>query len=97
MALLANIIVAFVPVLVFLAVLVMMDSFKLARPSAIATAMGWGVVAAVLSGISQFWMTGTLSESAFHRVAAPAIEENRLEYGTATPENGVVNLTQTLR
>ena len=75
MALLANIIVAFVPVLVFLAVLVMMDSFKLARPSAIATAMGWGVVAAVLSGISQFWMTGTLSESAFHRVAAPAIEE----------------------
>ena len=75
MALLANIIVAFVPVLVFLAVLVMMDSFKLARPSAIATAMGWGVVAAVLSGISQFWMTGTLSESAFHRVVAPAIEE----------------------
>ena len=75
MALLANIIVAFVPVLVFLAVLVMMDSFKLARPSAIATAMGWGVVAAVLSGVSQFWMTGTLSESAFHRVVAPAIEE----------------------
>ena len=58
MALLANIIVAFVPVLVFLAVLVVMDSFKLARPSAIATALGWGVVAAVLSGVSQFSMTG---------------------------------------
>ena len=40
MALLANIIVAFVPVLVFLTVLVVMDSFKLARPSAIATALG---------------------------------------------------------
>jgi RsiW-degrading membrane proteinase PrsW (M82 family) len=75
MALLANIIVAFVPVLVFLAVLVVMDSFKLARPSAIATALGWGVVAAVLSGVSQFSMTGTLSDSAFHRVVAPAIEE----------------------
>ncbi|HKH73216.1 MAG TPA: PrsW family glutamic-type intramembrane protease [Vicinamibacterales bacterium] len=75
MALLANIIVAFVPVLVFLAVLVVMDSFKLARPSAIAAALGWGVVAAVLSGVAQLWMTGALSGSVFHRVVAPAIEE----------------------
>ena len=75
MALLANIIVAFVPVLVFLGVLVLMDSFKLARPSAIVTALGWGVVAAILSGLAQLAMTGTLSEGAFHRVIAPAIEE----------------------
>jgi len=75
MALLANIIVAFVPVLVFLGVLVVMDSFKLARPSAIAAALGWGVVAAVLSSVAQLSMTGALSDSAFHRVVAPAIEE----------------------
>jgi RsiW-degrading membrane proteinase PrsW (M82 family) len=75
MALLANIIVAFVPVLIFLAVLVVMDSFKLARPSAIALALGWGVAAAVLSGLAQFAMTGTLSEGVFHRVVAGAIEE----------------------
>jgi len=75
MALLANIIVAFVPVLVFLAVLVVMDSFKLARPSAIAAALGWGVVAAVLSSVAQLSMTGDLSDSAFHRIVAPAIEE----------------------
>src|SRR5262245_36601308 len=75
MALLANIIVAFVPVLIFLGVLVVMDSFKLARPSAIASALGWGVVAAILSGLAQYVMTGTLSEGAFHRVVAPAIEE----------------------
>jgi hypothetical protein len=75
MALLANIIVAFVPVLVFLGVLVVMDSFKLARPSAIATALGWGVAAAVLSSLAQLAMTGTLAEGAFHRVVAPAIEE----------------------
>jgi hypothetical protein len=67
MARLANIIVAFVPVLVFLAVLVVMDSFKLARPSAIATALGWGVVAAVLSSVAQLSMTGALSDTAFHR------------------------------
>jgi protease PrsW len=75
MALLANIIVAFVPVVVFLGVLVVMDSFKLARPSAIASALGWGVAAAILSSLAQFSMTGTLSEGAFHRVVAPAIEE----------------------
>jgi len=75
MALLANIIVAFVPVLVFLGVLVVMDSFKLARPSAIATALGWGMAAAVLSSLAQLAMTGTLAEGAFHRVVAPAIEE----------------------
>src|SRR5689334_3825174 len=75
MALLANIIVAFVPVLVFLAVLVVMDSFKLARPSAIASALGWGVAAAILSGLAQFALSGGLSDTAFHKVIAPAIEE----------------------
>jgi hypothetical protein len=46
MALVANITIALVPVLVFLAV-VAMDSFKLARPVG-HTAMCWGAVAALL-------------------------------------------------
>lgn len=75
MALLANVIVAFVPVLVFLAVLVVMDSFKLARPSAIAAAMGWGVVAAVLSGVSQSVFDAAVGEDTINRLIAPAIEE----------------------
>src|SRR4029078_38087 len=75
MALFANIILAFVPVLVFLGVLVVMDSFKLARPSAIATALGWGVAAAVLSRLAQLAVSCTAAEGGFHRVVAPAIEE----------------------
>jgi RsiW-degrading membrane proteinase PrsW (M82 family) len=75
MALLANIIIAFVPVLVFLAVLVVMDSFKLARPSAIAMAMGWGIVAAFLSGVAQMSLAGTIPDGALRTLVASAIEE----------------------
>jgi protease PrsW len=75
MALLANIIVAFAPVLVFLAVLVLMDSFKLARPSAIAAALGWGVLAAAVSGVAQHSLAVALSDNALNRVLASAIEE----------------------
>ena len=75
MVLLANVTVAFVPVLVFLAVLVVMDSFKLARPSAIATAILCGVVAAILSGIAQASFGATDGADAFNWLIAPAIEE----------------------
>ena len=75
MVLLASITMAFVPVLVFLAVLVVMDSFKLARPSAIAAAMGWGVLAAVLSGVAQGSLGTGVGEQTIHRLIAPAIEE----------------------
>jgi RsiW-degrading membrane proteinase PrsW (M82 family) len=75
MALLANVTVAFVPVLVFLAVLVVMDSFKLARPSAIATAIVCGVVAAILSGIAQASFGAADGTDAFNWLIAPAIEE----------------------
>jgi len=74
-ALLANITVAFVPVLLFLLVLVLMDSFKLARPRAIATAMTWGVIAALLSGAMQLLMPTALGEATLMRLVAPAIEE----------------------
>jgi len=43
-----NTILAFFPVILFLGVLLLMDSFKLAKPSAIAAAIGWGVVAAFI-------------------------------------------------
>src|SRR5688572_31241299 len=75
MALLANIIVAFLPILVFLAVLVLMDSFKLARPSAIAAALGWGVLAAVVSGVAQYSLSIVLTDNAWNKVLASAIEE----------------------
>ena len=42
MPMLANATVAFLPVVLFLFLLVLMDSFKLARPTAIATAIAWG-------------------------------------------------------
>jgi RsiW-degrading membrane proteinase PrsW (M82 family) len=73
---LANAFVAFVPVLLFLAVLVLMDSFKLARPSAIAGALVWGVVAAVI-GNAIYPLHGTIavSATAYSRFVAPISEE----------------------
>ena len=75
MALLANVTIAFVPVLVFLVVLVLMDSFKLARPSAIALTIAWGMTAAVLSAAAQMMLARVVPESALNRSIAPAIEE----------------------
>jgi len=72
-----NIIAAFVPVTVFLLLLVLMDSFKLARPSAIAKAIGWGVVAAlVCDGLYRVLAPALpLSAAAFSRYVAPLTEE----------------------
>jgi RsiW-degrading membrane proteinase PrsW (M82 family) len=75
MALLANLTIAVVPVLVFLGVLVLMDSFKLARPGAIALAMSWGMAAAVLSVVIQTALATVVAESALNRLVAPALEE----------------------
>jgi len=75
MALFANITIAFVPVLVFLAVLVLMDSFKLARPSLIVLAMAAGMVAAVLSATVQLMVANVVSDIALSRFISPAIEE----------------------
>jgi protease PrsW len=75
MTLLANVTIAFAPVLVFLAVLVLMDSFKLARPSAIVLAIASGMAAALLSAAGQMWLTTVVPEPALNRFIAPAIEE----------------------
>ena len=74
---LLNVVVAFVPVVLFLLLLVLMDSFKLARPSAIAKAMAWGMVAALICDALYRVLTPLLplSAAAFSRYIAPLTEE----------------------
>jgi RsiW-degrading membrane proteinase PrsW (M82 family) len=74
---LVNVVVAFVPVVLFLLLLVLMDSFKLARPSAIAKAIGWGVLAALICDVLYRLLTPALplSPAAFSRYIAPLTEE----------------------
>ena len=74
---LVNIVVAFVPVTLFLFLLVLMDSFKLARPSAIAKAIAWGVVAAFICDALYRVLAPALplSPVAFSRYIAPLTEE----------------------
>ena len=73
----ANVLAAFTPVVVFLILLVLMDSFKLARPSAIAKAIGWGIVAAIGCEALYGWLAPALPLSAagFSRYVAPLTEE----------------------
>jgi RsiW-degrading membrane proteinase PrsW (M82 family) len=72
-----NALIAFLPVVLFLGVLLLMDSFKLARPSAIAAALGWGVVAAFTSEAIYPPLGGGLSISPdnYSRFVAPLTEE----------------------
>ena len=77
MALLANIIVAFVPVLVFLGVLVVMDSFKLVKISSVLTTIAAGATVALVCLPFHEWLLdwSTLDLTAFMRYVAPATEE----------------------
>lgn len=73
----ANASVALLPVLLFLAVLVLMDSFKLARPRAIAMAIAWGVLSALLAAAVQR-LFGSVVPSPpmwLSRIAGPLTEE----------------------
>jgi RsiW-degrading membrane proteinase PrsW (M82 family) len=73
----ANSVLAFFPVILFLGVLVLMDSFKLARPSAIAAAIAWGVVAALV-GNAVYAAVGPalpLSAVGYSQFVAPPVEE----------------------
>ena len=72
-----NVVVAFVPVTLFLLLLVLMDSFKLARPSAIAKGIGWGVGAAFICDALYRLLAPALplSPAAFSRYVAPLTEE----------------------
>jgi RsiW-degrading membrane proteinase PrsW (M82 family) len=73
----ANSLLAFFPVVLFLGVLVLMDSFKLAKPSAIASAIGWGMLAAFLSA-GAYAAAGTalpISAAGYSQLVAPIVEE----------------------
>jgi RsiW-degrading membrane proteinase PrsW (M82 family) len=72
-----NTFIALVPVLLFLAMLVVMDSFKLVKGSAVATALAWGAAAALLAlpitrGIDSMLH---LSDAMLVHYAGPLIEE----------------------
>ena len=73
----ANALVAVLPVVLFLGVLLLMDSFKLARPSAIVTALGWGVIAAMISEAIYpvLGAAAPVSATGYSRYIAPIIEE----------------------
>jgi protease PrsW len=71
-----NTVLAFLPVLVFLAILVVMDSFKLARPSVIARCILWGIAAAVMcEAIYRALSEAPLSAAVLSRYVAPLTEE----------------------
>ena len=72
-----NAVLAFFPVVLFLGVLVLMDSFKLARPSAIASAIAWGIVAAFIGNAIYTFLSPLLplSPTAYSRFVAPLTEE----------------------
>jgi RsiW-degrading membrane proteinase PrsW (M82 family) len=74
---LLNTAVALLPVLLFLTALVLMDSFKLARPSAIAAALFCGVLAALVSDAAYdpLMRIVAVSPSSFSRYVAPVTEE----------------------
>ena len=73
-----NAVVALVPVVLFLAALIVMDTFKLARPVTIAMAIAWGLAAAVACDLSydSVAQAGRFSDETLTRYVAPMIEES---------------------
>ena len=73
----ANILVAFAPVLVFLGILILLDSFKLVRSTTVATSVVAGGIAALAAWAINVqllhWLP--LSGVAFSRYCAPVVEE----------------------
>ena len=73
----ANAAVALAPVLLLLVGLVLMDSFKLVRPRAVAWAIVAGGLAALVAGWLNGWLLGAtgIAVPVFSRYAAPVVEE----------------------
>ena len=69
--------IALLPVLLFLALLVFLDSFKLVSPRSVLVALAAGALAAlVATRVNVAWMDATgLSTAAFSRHLAPLVEE----------------------
>jgi RsiW-degrading membrane proteinase PrsW (M82 family) len=73
---LASLLVSLPPVLVFLAVLVVIDSFKLVPVRAVLRSIAAGCLAAMLSWSVNLALSGTLvGEPAFSRYVSPVVEE----------------------
>jgi RsiW-degrading membrane proteinase PrsW (M82 family) len=71
-----NIVLGLVPVLLLLAGLVLMDSFKLLRPVALAAALAWGgLVAMGNQPLHEWLLDGGMALSTLTRYAAPVTEE----------------------
>jgi protease PrsW len=72
-----NAAIALAPVLLFLAGLVIMDTFKLAHPATIARALLWGVVAAFICHATDdvISRSGEFSDTTLTRYIAPVVEE----------------------
>jgi len=71
----AHTVVALLPVLLFLLTLVLMDSFKLARPADIALAIGSGAIAAVVCDLIHSRALAAVPTPLLVRYVAPVTEE----------------------
>lgn len=72
-----NAALALIPVVLFLGVLILLDTFKLAHPATIVNALLWGVVAAFLSSVAYDAIihTGAISAESLTLYAAPCFED----------------------
>jgi protease PrsW len=72
-----NIVIALAPVVLFLAALWLMDSFRLVPPASIAVALAWGALsaAALLWGHEWLRQVGHIPATTFSRYIAPLTEE----------------------
>ena len=73
----AHALVALLPALLFLAALIVMDSFKLVRPAAVGAALFYGAVVALALGPFHVWLMGAtgLDVRPFTRYVSPLTEE----------------------
>ena len=72
-----NICLALLPVLLLLCGLLLMDSFKLLRPSSLAMALAWGAAVALTNQPLHAWLLDSvgIELQTLTRYAAPAAEE----------------------
>lgn len=71
-----NIALGILPVLLLLSGLILMDSFKLLRPSSLAAALAWGAIVALANQPLHAWLLGGgMDLQTLTRYAAPMVEE----------------------
>lgn len=72
-----ELIISFLPVIIFLVCLFLLDSFKLARKNILLLSVIWGILSAFISYFSNTWFSNhfSLDFMIFSRYVAPIIEE----------------------